>query len=497
MKLDIYKMLKKGLSVLLFGTILSPLYSQTTVLEVDYPSAADLKTVVDGGKLSQSVMGKSSDSITVSSIEELRAAARMSGKIVTMTPGLYIVENTMPDDVKTIFHFSGSNNQFIFEDVTIQVPTEVLAAMGPGSVHEFAGYRMDGSNILFRGGLFENTGDKKPYKSLAQFEVRGNNIRFVHSKFIIRGSSPYGYGDMYGKGSGSSVALYKHSAMSILGDNVTVDSCDFTVHAYGHGIHIHGSQNTVLRSINMEGILRPTDEIYEETSGPAFDFDFTIQYPDWMLGWPIPKGEMLSLTEDGIRAYLDGTDVNGVSRRTGTILVENCRVNRMRGGITLAIQSGKATVSNCIVTGCDHAYSFASEAVVRNCKGDAAFGPLLALPYSNKRNSDIELELIPADTVMGTHPLAEISGSGHKITIIKNEADSMYAGREIRVGDVGSRYTEENSTDAELQSAHKASAIVLNNQTICPVVLTKYSSSCTVTSPDGSVQNNGTGNTIK
>ena len=470
--------------------------SQNAILHVDYPAASSLKKVADGGTLSQEAKVTSEDTIMVSSIEELRLAAKMSGHIVSMLPGEYTVVDQMPNDPKTIFHFSGSNNTFIFNDVSIIIPTSVLRDMGPGSVHEFATYRFDGSNITFKGGHFENTGDEIPYKSIAEFEVHGNNISFIGCEIIIRGSSPFGYGDMYGKGSGSAVALHKHSALSILGDNVLVDSCNFKVFSYGHGIHIHGSQNTIIRNVNMEGILRLTDDIYEETSGPAYDFDFTIQYPDWYLGFPIPKGEMLSLTEDGIRAYLDGTDVNGVSRSTGKITVENCVVDKMRGVITLALGSGGATVSNCVVTHCDHAYSLPSNAVVRTCKGDAAFGPLLSMPYSHKNNADIELELIPADTVMGTHNLMEVTGSNHKIKITSTEDVSMYNDKLMKIGYAGYRYNETNSTEAELQSAHKASGIQLINQTTVPVELTKYSSGCSVTSPNGSVTNNGTGNTV-
>lgn len=470
--------------------------AQENILNVDYPVAADLKTVVNGGKLSQQVLGESDDTIRISSIAELRLVARMSGKIVVMEPGIYTVDGTMPDDPKTIIHFSGGNNKFHFEGVSIIIPTEVLAAMGPGAVHEFATYRMDGSNITFYGGHFENTGDKKPYKSLAEFQVQGNNISFLNCEIIIRGSSPFGYGDMYGKGSGSAVGLYKHSAMSILGDNVLVDACVFKVFAYGHGIHIHGSQNTIVRNVNMEGILRLTDEIYEETSGPAFDNNFEIRYPDWFDGFPIPKGEMLSLTEDGIRAYLDGTDVNGVSRRTGKITVENCLVDKMRGGITLTLGSSAATVTNCVVTRCDHAYSLPSNSLVRNCKGDAAFGPLLSMPYSNKKNTDIELELIPTDTVMGDHNFMEISGSNHTIKITASEDVSMYK-MPMKIGYIGYRYNETNSTEAELLSKHKAAGIQLVNETTVPIELSKYSSGCTVTSVNGAVVNNGTSNTVK
>lgn len=487
--------MKKLLFALAFASSLSCV-AQSVLLDTDYPAVAPLTLVSEGGALSQEVKGPTEDTIFVESIAELRMAAQMSGHIVKMAPGTYTIEGTMPNDVLTIIDFSGSNNTFILDDVSIILPTSVLAAMGPGDTHAFASYRIDGANLTFLGGHFENIGDDQPYKSLAEFEIHNNNVSFIGCTIIIRGSAPYGYGDMYGKGSGSAVGLYKHSAMSILGDNVLVDSCDFKVYSYGHGIHIHGSQNTVLRNITMEGILRLTDEIYEETSGPAFDYDFTIQYPDWYLGLPIPKGEMLSLTEDGIRAYLDGDDINGDSRRTGTITVENCYVDKMRGGITLTLASAAATVTNCTVVNCDHAYSLPSSSVVRNCKGNMAYGPLLSMPYSNKNSADIELELIASDTTMGTHPMAELSGSNHKITFTCNEEVEIPS-RSIMIGNMGDRYNESNSTAAELLSAHKATGFTVVNSTSMPIVLSEYSSSCTVSSDNDSIINNGTSNIIQ
>lgn len=433
--------------------------------------------------------------LAITTIDELRTAVQLSGKTINMKAGEYVVTGTMPEDPKTIFHFSGSNNIFNFEDVTIIIPTSVLRNMGPGNTHEFATYRIDGSNLVFNGGNFVNTGEERPYKSLAEFEVQGNDISFLGCNFIIKGSEPYGYGDLYGKGSDHFVGLFKHSAMSILGDNVLVDGCDFKVFAFGHGIHIHGAQNTIVRNVTMEGARRLTDEIYEETSGPAFDYDFKIYFPESERGQPIRKGEMISLTEDGIRAYLDGDDVNGVNRRTGKITVENCFVDKMRGGITLSIGSGESVVTNNTVINCEHAYSFPSNAVVKNCKGNVAFGPLLMLPYDHKKNSDIELELIDSDVTMGNHPFAQITGSGHKVKFTYNGTKPNENLRPIWIGVPEDWGDNDDRTEEDLKSTYSASNITLNNETLNPVKLGKYSSSSTITS-QGTVEDNGESNTI-
>lgn len=437
----------------------------------------------------------SATEITVSSIVQLRIASKFSGKNITVKPGVYTVEDTMPNDVKTIIHFSGSNNNFNLEGATIIVPTSVLRGMGPGSVHEFATYRIDGSNIVFNGGHFENTGDDRPYASLSEFEVQGNDISFLGCNIIVRGSEPYGYGDTYGKGSDNIVTLYKHAAMSILGDRVLVDGCDFKVFAYGHGIHIHGSQDTVIRNVTMEGVRRLTDEIYKETSGPAYDFGFKIYFPDSKRGLPIPKGEMLSLTEDGIRAYLDGHDVNGVLRRTQNITVENCFVDKMRGGITLSIANGDISVTDNISINNANAYDLPSNAIVRNCKGNAAFGPLLAMPYDHKRDSDIELELIDSEVTMGDHPLAKITGARHKITITYNGTKIEENLRPIWIG-VPNDFGVIDYTDQELKDTYSALDIILNNHTLNPIKFGKYSTSSVVETKNVEVEDLGASNTV-
>ncbi|WP_158843891.1 right-handed parallel beta-helix repeat-containing protein [Algibacter sp. L1A34] len=479
----------------LFGLII--LFSLCFITACDSGEEKDDKVIENEEEVIEEevVLNYDDDILAISTIDELRKAVQLSGKTINMKAGEYVVSGTMPEDPKTIFHFSGSNNVFNFEGVTIIIPTSVLRNMGPGNTHEFATYRIDGSNLVFNGGDFENTGEERPYKSLAEFEVHGNDISFLGCNFIIKGSAPYGYGDLYGKGSDHYVGLYKHSAMSILGDDVLVDGCDFKVFSFGHGIHIHGSQNTIIRNVTMEGARRLTDEIYEETSGPAYDYGFKIYFPELERGLPIRKGEMISLTEDGIRAYLDGDDVNGVNRRTGDITVENCFVDKMRGGITLSIGSGASNVSNNTVVNCEHAYSFPSNAVVKNCKGNTAFGPLLMLPYDHKKNSDIELELIDSEVTMGNHPFAQITGSGHQVKFTYNGTKPNENLRPIWIGVAEDWGDNDERTEEDLKNTYSATSIELNNETNNPVLLGEYSKTSIITSV-GEVVDEGESNII-
>ena len=427
----------------------------------------------------------------VDTIASLRKVMAQSDQKIRVKPGVYLVSDALDGDPKTVFRCSGSNNHFDLRGVTIQIDTKVMASMKSNRAHDLGVYRIEGSNVTFEGARFEDVGDHPPRRSLGEFSVTGDDVKFLNCRFIIRGSAPYGYGDIYGKGAGAAVWLQKHSAVGITGDRCVIDSCDFRIHTFGHGIHMHGAQDTVIRNVTMEGDLRPTDDIYKETSGPAVKYGFKVMFPPWRKGQPIPKGQMLSLTEDGIRAYVYGNDRNGKRRRTGHITVENCAITRMRGGITICMaRTGRITNCTVIDSG-GHAYSVPSDGIVRNCRGNAAYAPLLSIPYKQTRRADIELELLESEKELGDHPLARITGDrGHRIKI-------TYAGkalpkklRPIVLGSVGDRYTEANCTPAELVKHHQARKIVLENMTAHPVELTQYSWGCQVTSL-GPVDDNG------
>ncbi len=432
----------------------------------------------------------------VDSIAQLRKVMQRDDQNIRMKPGTYRVEDTWPDDAQSVFVVSGSNNHFDMRGVTIEVPTEIYRDMR-GRVHSLAGYRIHGHHNTFEGATFENTGDHPPHQSLPEFSVRGDDNRFTGCRFIIRGSAPYGCGDYYGKGGGSAVRLQKHSAMQVGGDRTVIEDCDFRIHTFGHGIFMQGAQDTVIRNITMEGELRRTCELYEEEGGIAARFDYQIMYPPWHKGRPIPRKRMLSLSEDGIRAYVYGTDREGNRRRTGHITVENCTIKQMRGGITICMaRSGTITDSTVLDAGC-HAYSVPSDGVVRNSRGNAAYGPLLVMPYKQHRRADIELELLDAPHAMGDHPLARITGDGgHRIRIEYAGKRPPEALRPIIVGSVGDRYTEENTPPGQLIRHHVARRIRLENRTPHPVQLTRFAIDCRVTS-EGPVEDDGEDNAIE
>ena len=419
----------------------------------------------------------------IGSLAELRDCLAASGQKIRMRPGVYQVVSA-DQDHKTVFHVGGSGNYFDLRGVTIQIDTKVLAALR-GKVHELAVYRVPGSNLTFEGALFEDVGDEPPYHGLSDFSILGNGNTFKDCTFIVRGSAPYGYGDLFGKGAGAKVHLQKHAAMSVHADNTKILGCRYFIRTFGHAIHMHGAQNTLVQDVYVEGALRRSDEILAEKDGPAA----RLAYKDHD-DRPIPKGVMICLAEDGIRAYHNGGR-DQPERLTGDITVVNCTVKRMRGGITLALASGKVEVRGCTVTESGYpgdAYSVPSAGLIRNCRGDAAYTPLLRLGYSHKQKADVELELLDSVPRVGNDLLALINGHGHKVTITPSPA--MATSKDLVIA-VAQAYRG----DEEDVGKTAASNVELNNRTAHRVLLSPSSSDCTVRSL-GPVTDQGTHNTV-
>ncbi|MGJ8640096.1 MAG: hypothetical protein ACSHYA_11970 [Opitutaceae bacterium] len=446
---------------------------------MNYPTKLIALTVALAGTFSS--LSLSARPIEIDSLRELRKAATESNQEIRMAPGHYTIKG-FEDSGTTVMEFSGSNNTFDLTGVTIEFPTELFKDMTRTKVHGLRKYTMYGDKLTFKGGRFVDSGDTPPNVSIASIFIEGDDVSFIDCQFSVRGSSPYGVGDMLGKGRGSSMKLQKHSVICITGDRPYIKDCLVRVHTYGHGIHIHGSQDAHLDGVIMLGNQRNTSDILDSKDPLMKEFDYKYQYPDWKKGKPIPRDEMIGLTEDGIRAYLQGDHKSGETRRTGHILVENCKINSMRGGITLAI-GGRATVKDSLAINCSHGFSLPSNSTIENCQANVTNGPALSLPYAHKGNSTVEIELLEhTGEEVGTHALAEISGSGHDITFTMASGAKPKRLRPILIGSTGDRYTEDSTSDSELAERNKASNIKVNNKTPHPVVIGRFAEDCTVRS---------------
>lgn len=417
--------------------------------------------------------------VRVSSLEELRQAAVRSNQQVILEPGEYTFDD------RRGYRLTGSNNDFDLTGAHITIPLRVDS---PRHI-----LRLQGDNITLRGGRLEDVypdgqteiTDYGAYNQgptyggrMTDVVVSGDGGRVVGLQMTVRGSYPYGYGNMFGIGGGAKLRLRKHCGLLVTGDHCVVDGCDVKNEAFGHAIFVQQSQHTVVRNSVVEGTLRPSDDCYNETDPGdlAARHDFRMQWPDWAEGVPIPRGHMINCTEDGIRAY------NGV----GHMEVEFCEVRKARGGIKVYMAKS-ARVTDCRVLDCVvQGYSVPSGGVISRCSGNAAYGPLLYIHSDNNRRQTIDLEVLPAPHGIGDHPLAAIKGSRHTIRFAAGPGSSPETMRPIIVGyplrfdflsvdfpavphDLQQKY------EKFAPSRYKAERIRIENETRHPVVLAELS----------------------
>ena len=452
--------------------------------------------------------------VNISSITELRQVMTKSHQQVVMEPGTYVVSDLL--DSRTVFHLSGSDNVYDLSGVTIQIPLSTLRKMTSQGAHGRAAYRITGHRITVKGGTFENTYDDglttvtdfgsynqnknyHPAGALNEMSISGNDVQIIACKMIVRGSFPYGYGNIYGIGRGNVVGLKKHGGIHSTGDRLIIDSCDVKMESFCHAIFFSGGDHITVRNTLVEGGVRPSNDLYKETNEGdlAKKFDYKMQWPEEVKGLPIPRDHMLNLSEDGIRAYPG----------TGHVTVENCKVMKSRGGIKLYMAKG-ATVSNCQVLDCViQGYSLPSRGTMTRCSGNAAYGPLLYVHFDSHAFQRIDLQVLPSPHELGDHPLAAINGHDHSIHVTASDDVTPETLRPIIVGhalrfdflcvdypDVPDGYEARFSEYAKKR--YKASNISITNGTSHPVVLGALSRDNEVIG-DGPVEDHGTNNTHK
>ncbi|MDO7171595.1 carbohydrate-binding protein [Mariniflexile sp. AS56] len=431
--------------------------------------------------------------VTISSIAELNNLLAQDNVNAVMTPGTY---NIGPADVTsgllpnpTLFEFSGSNCTYDFTGVTFEFDTNIFRSFGNVEVIEM---RVAGANNVIKNLKMEDIGSVTPYRTALgiQFDGLDNRIEGIH--MTVRGSYPYGYGDIFGKGSGYVIKHFKHSAILVRGERNHIKNCTIIHRAYGHGIFCQGSIDALIEGTYLEGEVRSTDDVLAEAgSGSAAD------EKDFMTVWGhrLQPGWMFSLQEDGIRAYNNGSHhITGESISTRNMRVIDCTINKMRSGITIGFCDNEKYVENCEAIGTEGAFWVGNGGEIVNSRGDGAYGPLYASAYQTDNTSKVDITVIDSEyDVYGTHPLLFLGGSGHNISLKSTETTKKEAYK-IFVAGVreGMRYSD--TVDATYFD-QSASNVTLSNASGYPIVLEERCTNATIHTC-GTVTDNGTDNSV-
>ncbi|MFC7337591.1 hypothetical protein ACFQY0_10415 [Haloferula chungangensis] len=406
----------------------------------------------------------------ITTLDEFREVTKKSNQKIRMKPGIYRAESadppvSLPKDRASIgvggnqregyqehiFAVNGSNNFFDLRGVVIETPVSVQSKL-TGRTHIADSWHINGAKNTFIGGYFRNVLDM-PYPTYRvtenEFEVCGDGNRFIDCTFVIKGSVPYGYTDFYGKGSGSFGRLNKHAFMSIDHANGTeLIRCKVYHQSFGHCVHFHTVDGALIQDCAFTGVLRPTDDIFKERVGRAVENDFYMLYRKKQ---PIPRGEVIPLTEDGIRSYEDVKNIK----------VINTTVERMRGSIQLLCTGDVYLENVTVLESGDFSFDVSatpgSRIVMKDCRGDVAYNPLFNLTRGDlPENAGYEVTLLSPPEGSKPTPrssLGKICGKNCKFIIrdgterpLPEEANYLICGGDKELVDS----TIENHSSAKL-----------------------------------------------
>ncbi|MGJ8641502.1 MAG: hypothetical protein ACSHYA_19080 [Opitutaceae bacterium] len=420
--------------------------------------------------------------VTINSIAELREYAAKNGNEVTMAPGTYQLKKSDRPSIPgtPAIDFIGSDNTFDFTGVTLEVDNRYYNASTYRNL-----LRIAGNNNLFKNLIVRDIGSLHTDGGLLL--VFGGISNTVDGfAFYPKGSTPYGYGSLFGKGGQSLVKLKKKSCIKIEGENSVLRNTTIIARNYGHCVAMQGAINTLIVNCTIEGEMVRTNDILKETSGLPKELNYMTVW-----GYPIPPNHVISCQEAGIRTYPAGriTYLDNIKRETRDVVVRNCTVKRVREGITISDAAGKKLVTGCVVLDCEAAYQM-SDGVIEDCIANFKHGPVFANYASWHKNGKATIHVLHDEPVEHANTLAFITSTGIDLTLISQGAET-YGTDNIPIVFAGSDMSVREG-EWMIDTANKNTLI---NRTSHPIILREKASNNRVESY-GSVSDDGEGNEV-
>lgn len=432
----------------------------------------------------------------ITTLDEFRKVIKQDAQKIRMKPGVYRAKkidppmsvpllhvpadedgNVRQNVQQHIFAVTGSNNHFDLRGAVFETPVSVQSKLSRRA-HVADSWHINGSGNTFEGGYFRNVVDQ-PYPEYrvteSEFEVCNDGNTFLDCTFVIKGSVPYGYSDYYGKGGPNFGRLNKHSFMSIDHANHTrLIGCKVYMQSFGHCVHFHTVDGALIQDCYFTGALRPTNDVFLEKVGRAVEYDFHIMYRGKR---PIPRDQMIPLTEDGIRAYENVKNITAV----------NTTVERMRGCVQL-LCVGDVTLENVTALEAgDFSYDLSSgnqgKIVMKNCRGDVAYNPLFNLTRGDKPHDALyEITILsPSEDIQPTARTSLGTICGQRCTFIFHDGTVRPLPNQVNQVFCGGKKGLIDST--------------ITNHTLARLILNERVRNCAIKSV-GPVEDHGKGNTV-
>ncbi len=323
---------------------------------------------------------------------------------------------------------TGSYSTYDFNNSTIYYDNNVMNTLG----YEFYNMHIQGNYTTIKNLTIQDVGDFEciPAENSTKIVLDGRHNTLENVAANAKGSYPWGYGELFGKGTGPVIAMYKNGGILVRGEYNTLDGCSVTQQSICHTIFFQGAQYPTVKNTKVMGMMITTDEVLDDkrsmydagSNGKqrAYDVGYVTDFWDDRAcpyssysdcntycdvgndhNYTIPEGFTIALVEDGIRSYDNGyTRMDGVNytdHNTSNITVQNCTVQHARGGITLVFQSGYVQIEDCTTIGCDRGIATGASGVVERCYSDFQYGMAYNVDYSSGSSQTVDITLIDAD----------------------------------------------------------------------------------------------------
>ncbi|MFY0686452.1 MAG: right-handed parallel beta-helix repeat-containing protein [Cyclobacteriaceae bacterium] len=380
--------------------------------------------------------------------------------------------NYQIDDANSIrfIQITGNDSYYDLQGVRFMVDTKLFSredlAKSDDGNSMYCAIEITGNQVTLEGLYIETYGGQPGRQSKNKvFNIAGENVTLKDVEVRTAGSSPWGYGSLYGLGGGD-VRKMNGIRVGYPAKNVKLIGCKVHMRAMGHAIFLQGAENTLIEDCHVDGLLKTTDAILAEISGYAFDKNFFARKGGYVEGTligddgKILPGEIISLSEDGIRMY---PEYNG--HKTINTTVKNCTVSNMRRGICTGLSTSGDKVINCMVRDCiATGYNVGNGDTLINCSADARYAEAFGIPYTNAKDAFVEMNILDSRNGLANELLAKINGTGHKVIVKTAKPEFIPDFMRIKLA------SWQGYGGYNKKAGVKAINIKLDNQTECTVV---------------------------
>ncbi len=322
----------------------------------------------------------------------------------------------------------GSYSTYDFNNSKIYFDNNVMNTLG----YEFWNMHVQGNYTTVKNVTIQDVGDFEciPAENSTKVVLDGRHNTLENVAANAKGSYPWGYGELFGKGTGPTIAMYKNGGILVRGEYNTLDGCSVTQQSICHTIFFQGAQYPTVKNSTVMGMMITTDEVLDDKRSMydagsngrqrAYDVGYVTDFWDDRIcpyssysdcntycdvgndhNYTVPEGFTIALVEDGIRSYDNGyTRMDGVNytdHNTSNLTVQNCTVQHARGGITLVFQSGYVKIEDCTTIGCDRGIATGANCSITRCFSDFQYGMAYNVDYSSGSGQTVDITLIDAD----------------------------------------------------------------------------------------------------